>query len=92
MAKKKAATTTEATTADTSVRSSMTDAEFVKMWQEAESLDVINELYDLGGKAAQSRAIKLRKLGVGLKKFGRGNEKKDIDSLNALAKQFAPKK
>lgn len=68
-------------------RSTMTNEEFVALWQSSESKEDIETGYDLGLKAASQRASILRKKGVELKKFGRGMKEIDVEALNKIAKK-----
>lgn len=70
-------------------RSSMTNEEFIVLWQSLDTKEAIDKGYDLGILAAGQRATILRKKGVELKKFGRSTTPLDIEALNKLAKKSA---
>ena len=72
-------------------RSTVTNEDFVVLWQGAADKDSVETAYDLGFQAASQRAFHLRKKGVELKKFGRGVQVLDIEALNKLAKKSVVK-
>lgn len=61
--------------------------QFVKVYADSSSLDEVAEKLGWKKPSVQSRASKLRKLGVGLKRFGKAPEKVDVESLNKLLKE-----
>jgi hypothetical protein len=68
--------------------------DFVRIWQESPTMAVVMErLAALGNTsvavAVAQRAVKFRKMGVPLKKFGCGRRKEDWKALAALAKRCA---
>ena len=72
-------------------RSTMSNEDFIVLWQSSLNKDAVGKGYDLGLAAASQRASILRKKKVDLKKFGRGVQVFDIEALNKLAKKSAVK-
>ena len=72
-------------------RSSLSNENFVVLWQSAPNMRAVEKGYDLGVKAAQQRATNLRKRGVKLKRFSRGKTDINVEKLNGIAKKALAK-
>lgn len=70
----------------------MNHEQFVRIWQEAASLDEVCERSRLNKPQARNRAYHLRKLGVPLKRFGHVTVKADIDALKRIARESLPRR
>lgn len=68
-------------------RSAMSNNDFVTLWESSPDVVTIGKKYDLGLVSAQQRAMRLRRLGVKLKKFHRAGHVVDVDALNAIVKK-----
>ena len=59
-------------------------AEFVTVWQNAETMTDVCESLEMKAGTAQVRASTYRKKGVNLKKFPKGGKSFDVNALNEL--------
>jgi hypothetical protein len=59
-------------------------AEFVTVWQSAETMTEVCENLEMKPGTAQVRASTYRKKGVLLKKFAKGGKSFDVNALNEL--------
>ena len=59
-------------------------AEFVTVWQNAETMTDVCEALEMKPGTAQVRASTYRKKGVLLKKFAKGGKSFDVNALNEL--------
>ena len=66
----------------------ITAKEFIKAWQQADSLQSVCDVLGMEPKAASERASRLRKKGVPLKLFSQRNI--DYDELAELARMYQP--
>jgi vacuolar-type H+-ATPase subunit D/Vma8 len=62
----------------------VTAAEFVTVWQNAETMTEVTEALEMKAATAQVRASTYRKKGVLLKKFQKGGKSFDVNALNEL--------
>jgi hypothetical protein len=62
----------------------VTAAEFVTVWQSAETMTEVCENLEMKPGTAQVRASTYRKKGVLLKKFAKGGKSFDVNALNDL--------
>lgn len=62
---------------------------FIKVWQRAESVAEVVAETGTTESAARSRASSLRKLGIPLKKFGKGRPPMDKERMKAVARKNA---
>jgi hypothetical protein len=62
----------------------VTAAEFVTVWQSAETMTDVCEALEMKPGTAQVRASTYRKKGVLLKKFAKGGKSFDVNALNEL--------
>jgi len=63
----------------------VTPEAFVTAWQTSESIKQVVEKTGITEGSVRFRGSRYRKLGVGLKKFGRATAKLDVETLNKLA-------
>lgn len=62
----------------------VSNRQFVTTWQKADSVNAAAEALGMKPATASSRARRLRKAGVDLKKMSRGPEAIDVSGLNEL--------
>jgi biotin operon repressor len=63
-------------------------AEFVRIWNEATSLEEAAEMLGIRKSSASMRASHLRKLGHDVKRFQRGRKMRDFERLAEVAKSL----
>lgn len=64
-------------------------AEFVRIWNSAETLEEAADLLGIRKSSASMRASHLRKLGHDVKRFQRGRKTRDMERLAEVAKSLA---
>ncbi len=70
---------------------SVSAEDFVRAWQQSESVQQVMQITGMSESAVYVRSTKYRKLGIALKKYKAGSGSKlDVQALRKLADELAP--